>query len=708
MTKNKPNRPSKPKTIPDEPAMSRPDADPATDALALAEGSAVEPAQVAAAPAAPAAPPVEAAPAAEAAPPAPASTTGAVVSASTKRHRTRPAVRFLVAFLFGLLAVMAASAGALAAYESANADRVLPGVHVGTVDLSGLTPSAAAARLREAYASLSDGTLVLAAGDAERTVSFGDLGRRIDADGIVLRAMAVGRGGPTAERIASNLRMFVRGVNVLPAATFELAALRHEIDRLAIEIAVPAHDASAEVTELGFMVNPGSDGRLGGVEEALAAAQVQLTDAAAPSEIHIELPTTTFKPDVTTEEAAAARAAAEGIAVETTLIDADRSWTITAATIRGWITFAVAPDGTYGPVVAREGLEAGLAPIAADVASDPVDASFLLSGNQKIVGVSDAKEGRALDMAATVETLVEAVEQRAHGLTVPRIPISVTTIEPLFTTAEATKTAPLMKPISEWTTYFPVGIKNGGGVNIWIPARELDGMVVLPGAWFDFWKAIGPVTRENGYKDGGAIIDGHTEPQGALAGGICSCSTTMFNAALRGGLEMGARRNHYYYIDRYPLGLDATVFQSGSGSIQTMSWRNDTDAPILIRGTGWSVGSKGYVKFVLWSVPTGRTVTFSTPIVKNQSRATDTIVYTTDLAPGVRERVEYAVDGKDVWVTRTVKDASGTVIHKETYYSHYSRVTGVLRIGVAPKPTATPTPTPIASTPPAPTAPPAP
>ena len=40
---------------------------------------------------------------------------------------------------------------------------------------------------------------------------------------------------------------------------------------------------------------------------------------------------------------------------------------------------------------------------------------------------------------------------------------------------------------------------------------------------------------------------------------MCSSSTTLFNAALRAGLQMGARSNHKYYINRYPLGLDATV-----------------------------------------------------------------------------------------------------------------------------------------------------
>jgi vancomycin resistance protein YoaR len=168
----------------------------------------------------------------------------------------------------------------------------------------------------------------------------------------------------------------------------------------------------------------------------------------------------------------------------------------------------------------------------------------------------------------------------------------------------------------------------------------------------------------------------------------------MFNAALRAGLEMGARRNHYYYINRYPIGLDATVFQSSSGSVQTMTWRNDTSSPILIRSYRWHVGTKGYVKFVLWSAPTGRTVSISKAIIKNVKPATDTIVYTTTLAPGARNRIEFPVDGKDVWVTVTVTDATGKVIHKTTYYSHYSRVTGILQIGVSPTPAPSPSPTP--------------
>lgn len=606
----------------------------------------------------------------------------------------RTVVRFALAFAFGLLAVLAVAAGALAAYESSNAGRILPGVHVGSADLSGLSPAEAAVRLRSTFGALGIGTLTLRAGDVIRAVSYGDLGRRVDVDSIVAEAMTIGRGGPTIERIASNVRILARGIGITPRATLERAALRFEIAALAEKIAAPSTNASVAGGPSGFVVTPGTSGRSADIDAALRAAETLLVDPVSPEAVSVELPVTTVEPAVTTVEANAAKDVAARIAVDVVLVQGTESWMIRGTDIRGWISFSLAADGSYRPVVAKQGLEAGLAAVGAAVAIAPVSATFLVANNNNVIGVSSAKEGRSLDVATTEATLVTLFNQRAQGLSISRAPISLRTVEPALTTAEATQTAPLMQPISQWTTYFPIGIKNGQGANIWIPAHDIDGQVVMPGQWFDFWKAIGPVTRAHGYTDGGAIIDGHTEPQGALAGGICSASTTMFNAALRAGLEMGARANHYYYIDRYPLGLDATVFESNSGSVQTMSFRNDTKSPILIRGSGWRVGGKGYVKFVIWSVPTGRSVSFSTPIVKNVLRASDSTVYTTTLAPGVQQRVEYPVDGKDVWVTRTVKDAQGTVIHLDMYYSHYSRVTGILEIGAPAAPAPAPMPTP--------------
>ena len=180
--------------------------------------------------------------------------------------------------------------------------------------------------------------------------------------------------------------------------------------------------------------------------------------------------------------------------------------------------------------------------------------------------------------------------------------------------------------------------KNGFGANIWIPALTIDGYVVGPREKFDFWKAVGPVTRAKGYRQGGAIINGRTEPQGALAGGICSCSTTLFNAALRAGFPMGARRNHYYYIDRYPLGLDATVFISASGCGRrrcpgptTPTTRSSSAATRSVTAAAATSGSS------CTASRTGGRSRIGTADRRNVRPASDCVQYTSSLAPGATQ-----------------------------------------------------------------------
>ena len=107
------------------------------------------------------------------------------------------------------------------------------------------------------------------------------------------------------------------------------------------------------------------------------------------------------------------------------------------------------------------------------------------------------------------------------------------------------------------------------------------------------------------------------------------------------------------------------MFQSGSGSVQDMTWTNDTDYPVLIRGYKIRDGGTGYVKFVLYSVPSGRRVSIGNPTIRNVRQATDTVQYTSSLAPGATQRIEYPVDGKQVWRTINVYDRKGKLIRSE-------------------------------------------
>ena len=438
------------------------------------------------------------------------------------------------------------------------------------------------------------------------------------------------------------------------------------------------------------------DGRVVDQQALLAALDAQLSRLDAPGEIRMDIPLTTSAPATETADVEAAVAAADRMATDMVLVRGKDSWTISGKKLRKLITFSKTADGGIVPVVDEEGIDPLLKPISKAVNQAATNAGFRLSGS-KIVAGSPSKEGRKLDLAATHAVVVDTLMARQGGAADGRIEPVVAASEPAVTSAEAKAIAPRMVPLptGKWTTWFQIYERNGFGANIWIPAKLINGYVVGPGETFDFWKAVGPVTRAKGYKDGGAIINGRTEPMGALAGGICSCSTTLFNAALRAGYKMGARRNHYYYIDRYPVGLDATVFISGGGSKQTMSFVNDTKYPVLIRGINTRKGNIGYVTFRLYSVPVGRKVVIGAPVIKNRRTAKDSVQYTSSLRAGQSRRVEYPVNGFDVWRTVTVYE-NGKVLRKRTYYSHYATITGILLRGkgTVTKPDPTPTPTP--------------
>jgi vancomycin resistance protein YoaR len=455
----------------------------------------------------------------------------------------------------------------------------------------------------------------------------------------------------------------------------------------------------------GFTVTPAVEGQQ--VERAsLTEAIVRAIATPDPADVTIEVPVSPLEPLISTAEAVAAKAQAEamtasGLTLKTP--DGKSTFRINPATLRSWVAFAATAEGGYRPTVATAAARAALEKYAPKVEKAPKDATFLV-GNGVKVGVVAGVDGQRLDPDATLQAMEAALQGAAVG-SAPEVTLAVAAVKPNLSTEEAQKTAPLMQPLGEkgpdgkygWTVHYEVSERNYWSKNITIPTLKLNGYVVKPGEVFRFWDAIGEVSVAAGYGPGGAIINGRSQPTGALAGGICSCSTTLFKAAARAGLEILERHNHYYWIQRYwPEGLDATVSKSDGGGGQNMVFRNDTAYPIVIR----SSASPGVVHFEIWGVPDGRTVWFSAPHISNYHKAGDRIEYTTDLPPGKSKRIEWPANGFDVWVQRIVKDKDGKVIHNDKWYSHYATVTGITLVGKAAEPTpppdsgGEPTPTP--------------
>ena len=588
--------------------------------------------------------------------------------------RRFPWGRLFVSFLLGLILTGVIAGGAIYAYEQQYVDRILPNVHVGSVDVSGLTHDAARQRLADAYRGYSEGTVRVTLAGATTEIPYADVDRRADVDRMVDAAFGVGRATSPVERLLSELRTVTKGATLQPAVVLDSAKLEQKVHDIARAAEWDPVDATAVVTATGFATTPAKVGQT--VDEGTAGADAarQLAAIDAPAEIDITLGATPIPPAVSDQSAQAAASQAALMNNDVVLQDGTETWVIPTAVVHQWLSFTVI-NNRARIVIDTKAVLAQLKPLSKKIDRTAVNATVKLSGT-KIVFGKPSVEGRTFNASKTTTAVVNALRNRALGNLAVDAPIPpvLAIVEPALTTDEAKKAIPKMTAISSWTTNYQPSAPNGFGANIRIPTSTINGYVVAPGETFSFWKAVGPVTRELGYQQGGAIIDGHTEPQGAIGGGICSCSTTLFNAALRAGYAMGDRLNHFYYINRYPLGLDATVFISASGQAQDMTWTNDTDYPVIVQG----VNGATYVKFVLYSVPNGRTTTFTDPIVKNYTKATTVTKVDKTIPRGTTKHVEYATDGQDVTVTRTVKDKSGAVIHKDTYYSHYATITGII------------------------------
>ncbi len=603
--------------------------------------------------------------------------TGATVDASEGR-RWRSS-RVLLAFFIGVLLVVLATVGTILAYEQNYAGRVAAGVSIGGVEVAGLTRDEAAARLDASFASVGTGTVTLEAPTGSTTLTYAQLGRHPNVDAMLDQAFAIGRTGDPLQRVVEEARTALDRVDVAPRVAIDQDVLAASLAALAAKVERQPSAAVVTSGPTGFVDTPALWGR--DVDEAAMVASISeaLASPDAPAALTIPLAVVPVAPVVTDVDAMIARSRANRMIAPVVLTHGKDHWTIADKTVRTWISFGSWPDGSYGPLVDTVKIEAAIKALSVKVDQAAVSASFYTSKGGGIVGVKPAKVGRKLDVPGTVSAVQALLVARAGAGKDPSAGIvpALAIVQPQLTTEQASKAAPLMKAISSWTTYYQSGPHNGYGANISIPAMAINGTVLAPGEKFSFWKTVGEVSLAKGYKLGGAIIDGHSVEGKSIGGGICSCSTTIFNAAIRAGLEMGARKNHYYYISRYPKGLDATVFISDGGSVQDMTFRNDTKYPILIR----AYAKPGIVRFTLYSVPTGRRVSFTKPLVKNYRPGWTETKYVTSLRAGVREQVEYAADGQDVWVTRTVRDKSGKVIHRETYYSHYARVIGLILVG---------------------------
>ncbi len=211
--------------------------------------------------------------------------------------RIRAAVIAAVVGLFVLV-----GAGAVYAYDNAQAEQIGKGVRVGGVDVSGLTADQARAKLRRAVlVPLRRPVVVRAMGKRYRlTAERARVG--VDIDGSVRAAMDRSHEGNMLERTWRRLRGASLGADLNLDISYSKRAISHLVQRVGEAVDEPAVDAHVDLERGDVTPLESKEGRRLLAKRLKRAVRRRLLDVGPVKTVRAR--TEVVKPEVTTDELA--------------------------------------------------------------------------------------------------------------------------------------------------------------------------------------------------------------------------------------------------------------------------------------------------------------------------------------------------------------------------------------------------------------------
>lgn len=308
----------------------------------------------------------------------------------------------------------------------------------------------------------------------------------------------------------------------------------------------------------------------------------------------------------------------------------------------------------------------------------PVDAVRRITGDDRVVytpGTSSYEVDRqALELAmqAAVPTRLAADGTLQDKQIQLEVPLAVK--QPKIT-LQALKDQGIDRKIVQFST--SLGASGPGrSFNVEAAAKAVNGTVLPPNAVFDYGKAIQKAQTEYGFREAPVIVNGKLQP--GTGGGICQVSSTLYNVALRSGLEIVERRNHSLPVSYLPKGQDAT-FAEGYINFR---FRNNTGKYLIIKsevqGRTLTIKLFGtFPKNVNYSIES-RTVEVLPPTDKYVSDASLPKGGTRVLLAG---KTGYVVE---TYITRHVDGAAveRNLLSRDTYYAQ-KRIIAINRGGMS-------------------------
>jgi vancomycin resistance protein YoaR len=591
-------------------------------------------------------------------------------------------------------------------YQQRHEESIYTGVMVWGQDLSGLTKSEAVRLLETAFPYPEQESIVLV--DPERgdewVRSPAELGLYFDAAETVETAYEIGRIGGPINRLLEQFDSWYYGRQLAPIVVFDEGIMDQAVSEIAGAIYRPATDASLAYngSEVGFttaqvgrnldandtrerLVYPVTNLSQAEIQLLIHETQPRIADTSASAqqlEYIMSGPMTLFL-----QEPLA------GVDLENVNVPVDE--------LLKWVRIQTVEDdegrAATEVFMDRNAVIAWLESYRELMERNPVNARFYYDdATGELVLVEPHVSGRELDVEATADQFLEQVMSADRSM-----PFALKEIVPAVHSGATAADLSIGELVSESTTWF-YGSSIERKHNIARSASNFYGIVVAPGEEFSFNQYLGEVSAEQGYETGLIIFGGRTIE--GVGGGVCQVSTTAFQAAFWGGFPIVERWEHGYQVGYYDdgegPGMDATVYSP----LVDLRFLNDTPHYLLIENYYNEANSSLTFKF--YSTSMGRTVVKEGPFIENVTPAKPDIwELDEELALGDIEQVDWAVDGADVTVERTVYNLYGDLLRLDTFVSHYIPWQNIFQYGPGtnlPEPEPTPSPSPEAGTPAAP------
>jgi lipoprotein-anchoring transpeptidase ErfK/SrfK len=210
--------------------------------------------------------------------------------------------RRLIAVFALAVTVLLVGAGSLYAFDRSVKTRIAEGVTVNGIDVGGLKPEAARAKLQAALVKPLDRPVVVRHDDQRFKLTRRQAAIAVDIDGSVDRAMAVSTDGNVFTRTWREVRGRELDAQVEAKIAWNRAAVRRLVKRVTEKLTVEAQDAAIDLESGQVEPKPSRDGLAVKAKRLKRDIQRELLDAGERRLVRVR--TEVVKPKVTTAELA--------------------------------------------------------------------------------------------------------------------------------------------------------------------------------------------------------------------------------------------------------------------------------------------------------------------------------------------------------------------------------------------------------------------